>query len=72
MMMSCRKATHLMSQELDRDLSATERVALRFHVLMCAGCNNFRHNMAFLRTSCKRVVQEARDETPASGHDAKN
>lgn len=64
MMMSCRKATHLMSQELDRELSRTERMALRFHVFMCSGCTNFRQNMAFLRRACSRAVEEARDDRP--------
>jgi hypothetical protein len=67
MMMSCRKATHLMSQELDRKLSTRERMALRFHVLMCSGCTNFRRNMSFLRRTCSRVVEDAREDRPDNG-----
>lgn len=52
-MMNCKQATELMSQELDRTLSWNERMALRFHVMMCNGCSNFRKQMAFLRKACR-------------------
>jgi predicted anti-sigma-YlaC factor YlaD len=68
MMISCRKATHLMSQELDRELTTGERMRLRFHVMMCSACTNFRRNMTFLRTACSQVVQEAREERPEQGN----
>lgn len=61
-MMSCKKATHLLSQQLDRMLSATETMALRFHLMMCSGCTNFRSNMTFLRKVCECVVAEAKTE----------
>ncbi len=52
-MMNCKQATQMMSQELDRQLSWHERMALRFHVMMCNGCNNFRKQMAFIRKACR-------------------
>lgn len=52
-MMNCKQATELMSQELDRSLSWSERISLRFHVMMCDGCTNFRKQMAFIRTACR-------------------
>lgn len=56
-MISCKKTTELLSQQLDRKLSAYETMALRFHLMMCTGCTNFRRNMNFLRTACKRVAR---------------
>jgi hypothetical protein len=53
-MLSCREATALMSQEQDRRLGLGERVALRLHVLICAGCNNYRRHMQVLREACRR------------------
>ncbi len=53
-MLSCREATALMSQEQDRRLGLGERVALRLHVLICAGCNNYRRQMQVLREACRR------------------
>jgi hypothetical protein len=43
-----------MSQEQDRPLSLAERLGLRLHVWMCAGCNNYRRQMAVLREACSR------------------
>jgi hypothetical protein len=53
-MLSCKQATELMSQEQDRPLSLAERVGLRLHVLICAGCANYRRQMAVLRAACRR------------------
>lgn len=49
-----------MSQQLDRKLSARETVALKFHLMMCTGCTNFKGNMRFLRKACERVLTDAK------------
>jgi predicted anti-sigma-YlaC factor YlaD len=61
-MMSCKEATYLLSQRQDRKLSATEAMALRFHLMMCSGCTNFGNNMAFLRKTCERIVSDTKKE----------
>jgi hypothetical protein len=43
-----------MSQEQDRPLSLGERLGLRLHGLICAGCNNYRRQMSVLRAACRR------------------
>lgn len=48
-MNSCRRMTELMSQQLDRPLGVSERMGLRFHLVMCRGCRNFSRNMSHLR-----------------------
>ena len=53
-MLNCKQATELMSQEQDRPLDFKERLGLRFHVAMCAGCRNFRKQMTFLHEACAR------------------
>lgn len=58
-MLTCKKATQLMSQQLDRPLSRMETLSLRFHLLMCHGCRNFEDQMAFLRNACKRAAKAA-------------
>jgi predicted anti-sigma-YlaC factor YlaD len=57
MMMSCKKMTYLVSQQLDRKLTTRERVMLRFHLMMCSGCRNFESNLAFLRTVCRQTSE---------------
>lgn len=54
-MMNCKEATALMSQEQDRKLGLAERIGLRLHVLVCAGCANYRRQMAVLRDACRRL-----------------
>ena len=41
LMISCKKATELVCQSLDRPLSLGERIQLRFHLWMCRGCKGF-------------------------------
>lgn len=53
-MLSCKQATELMSQEQDRRLGLAERLALRLHLWICAGCANYRRQMAVLRVACRR------------------
>ncbi|MBK5970215.1 MULTISPECIES: zf-HC2 domain-containing protein [Thiorhodovibrio] len=51
--MNCKEATHLMSEDLDRPLRWHEQVALRFHLMMCSGCRNFRTQIGFLRAAIR-------------------
>jgi len=53
-MLNCKEATRLMSQEQDRALTLRERLALRYHTLMCIGCTNYRKHMRFLRRAAER------------------
>lgn len=53
-MLSCRQATELMSQEQDRQLALSERIGLRLHVWICAGCSNYRRHLGVLREACRR------------------
>jgi hypothetical protein len=55
-MLTCKEATHLVSQGLDRRLGLAERVALRLHLLVCDGCANFSRQMAFLRKAMARLA----------------
>ncbi|QKS28742.1 zf-HC2 domain-containing protein [Accumulibacter sp.] len=55
-MMNCKQATRLMSDEMDRDLSAGDRLALRLHTLLCSGCARYREQMSFLRQACRQQV----------------
>lgn len=62
-MMNCKQATRLMSDEMDRDLTAGDRLGLRLHTLLCSGCARYREQMTFLRQACRQQV--AADETVA-------
>jgi len=56
MMLTCKEATRLVSQGLDRRLGLGERVALRLHLLVCDGCTQFSRQVALLRKAVSRLV----------------
>jgi len=56
-MLSCKEATKLMSAAQDRPLSMSEKMQLRIHLMMCAGCVRFREQMDFLRQACKGYLR---------------
>ena len=58
MMLSCKEASRLVSQGLDRKLGFGERVALRVHLAICNGCTNFKDQVAFLRKAMARLGDE--------------
>ncbi|MCX7155729.1 MAG: zf-HC2 domain-containing protein [Rhodocyclales bacterium] len=53
-MLSCKQATELMSHEQDRTLALSERIGLRLHLWICAGCANYRRQIGVLRSACRR------------------
>jgi len=60
MILSCKEASRLVSQGLDRELGFGERVMLRVHLAICDGCTNFKDQVAFLR----RAIQQLESKTP--------
>lgn len=56
-MLSCKDATRLCSDALERELSLRERLSLRMHLAMCAGCSRFEEQLAALRTLSRRWAE---------------
>jgi hypothetical protein len=59
MMLSCKEASRLVSQGLDRNLGFGERIALRVHLAICDGCTNFKSQVAFLRRAVKQLESKS-------------
>jgi predicted anti-sigma-YlaC factor YlaD len=55
MRLTCKEATALVSQGLDRQLSRWERVKLRLHLALCDACSNFVKQSAFIRRAMRRL-----------------
>jgi hypothetical protein len=68
-MLSCKQTSQLLSQSLDRPLSARERFALRLHLWICKYCRRFGQQINLLRTTVKqwgeRVEGDAGIQLPA-------
>ncbi|HSN79046.1 MAG TPA: zf-HC2 domain-containing protein [Rhodoferax sp.] len=56
-MMNCKQATRLISESQDRALSLSEKMALKMHVMMCAGCKNFSLQIPFLSQAMKAYAK---------------
>jgi hypothetical protein len=56
MILTCKEATRLVSQGLDRRLGFAERLGLRLHLLICDGCTHFSKQVAFLRKAMARLA----------------
>lgn len=53
-MLKCKQATELMSQSQDRDLTLSERIRLKLHLLICAGCTNCNKQMNFIHNAMEQ------------------
>jgi hypothetical protein len=53
--LSCKEASHLVSEGLDRRLGWVERIALRVHLAICDRCTNFSKQVAFLRKAVQQL-----------------
>lgn len=56
-MLSCREMTEVCSAEMERPLRLGEQVSLRAHLMMCAGCANYRKQMKTLRRIMKAYAE---------------
>jgi predicted anti-sigma-YlaC factor YlaD len=53
MMITCKEASHLLSERLDRDLGVGERARLRVHLAICAACTRVTRQFDFLRRAAR-------------------
>jgi len=48
---SCREATRLQSEAMDRPLRLRERIGLRIHLFLCRWCRRYGRQIGFLRAA---------------------
>lgn len=60
-LLTCKDATRLASQGLDRKLGFGERLSLRVHLAVCGGCAAVARDLAFLR----KAMAKLGENTPA-------
>jgi hypothetical protein len=53
-MLSCKKASQLISQSLDRKLTMRERFALKLHLFICSKCARFNQQLQTLRLAIQQ------------------
>lgn len=73
-MLSCKDASHLLSERQERPLSWWERWGLRLHLWMCVSCRRFEQQLALMQRamgSLRRRVEAEADaaELPADARE---
>ena len=63
LMLSCKEASRLISEELDRKLSLYERVMLKMHLAMCSVC---KHVQRQLEALSKVISSKAQSQETSS------
>ena len=54
-MLSCKQASELVSQSLDRPLPWTKRLALKFHLMICKACVHFSNQMHLMHKTAHHL-----------------
>ena len=62
MRLTCREASRLISEGLDRDLSFADRAALRLHLALCDACNKLKAQFQFLRRALSTYASDRDDQ----------
>ncbi len=65
LMMTCREATQLCSDQHERTLTRRERWMLRVHLFLCHKCRKFAAQLAMMRDALQRVANLQADSSPA-------
>jgi hypothetical protein len=61
-MLSCRQASQLISQSLDRPLTLRERFALKLHLTICKYCKRFGQQIQTLRLAVTKMVSAVEND----------
>lgn len=57
-MLTCKQASHLVSERHDRKLNWRERAALRIHLWICDNCKRFERQLHFIQHALRKGQQE--------------
>jgi len=57
-MLSCKQASQLISQSLDRRISLRERISLRLHLAICDFCRRFNQQLNQILNAARMQRQE--------------
>ncbi|HWU82139.1 MAG TPA: zf-HC2 domain-containing protein [Methylophilaceae bacterium] len=65
-MLSCKQASQLLSQSLDRRLSWRERMGLRLHLTVCDVCRRFGRQILLMRQAIRSLVRAVEQDEQIS------
>lgn len=62
-MLTCKQASQLISQSLDRPLPLSSRLQLRLHLFICDACTRFKQQLHQLRNVVKRATTHTENDS---------
>lgn len=63
-MKTCKDISYLLSDSMDRPLTARERWVARLHLLICRHCSRFQKHLHFLHKAAARYYPTENDKNP--------
>lgn len=58
-MLTCKDASHLVSEQLERRLSFRERWGLKMHLWICVNCRRFERQINFMHAALRMLGKRA-------------
>jgi hypothetical protein len=68
-MYSCRQASRIASDGLDRKLTVKEWIHLKMHLFVCSMCRNFEQNLRMLERAMRHIGSDDVVTEPLSAKD---
>jgi len=65
-MLSCKDASQLVSDRLERKLSFRERWGLKMHLWICASCRHYEQQMVLIRQALRMLGKRAESEADST------
>ena len=65
-MLSCKQASQLLSQSLDRPLNWRERFSLKLHLMLCDVCIRFAKQLKMMQNAIKQMMIVAESDEQVS------
>ena len=56
-MLSCKDATRLISESMDRSLPLRKRIGVRVHLLICRFCARYERQLLLIRETARRIAE---------------
>ncbi len=66
LMLTCKDASHLLSERQERPLSRRERWGLRLHLWMCVSCRRFEQQLDLMRRAMRLLRRRVEAEADAA------
>jgi hypothetical protein len=60
-MLTCKDTAWVCSEELERPLRLGERASMHLHLMLCAGCSNYRGQLGVLRRAMQAYANGEAD-----------